>query len=420
MGHIGTILVREYLERVRKRSFLIGTILGPLFMIGLMVLPALLMTRGTQDTLRVTVIDETNTLFQPLREALNDTLRNGLPRFDFEPAAVAGAVGDTLPAEVTQALESERVDICLVIPSAIYDEGQTRYYSKKVGDEDVIGDIRRAMTGLVTRERLESQGFNSDRIAALTRPVGLKSFKIRGGETREAGFELDFLGSLLFVFFTYTMLLIYGNTIQSSIIEEKGTRIIEVLLSATTPIRMLWGKILGVGSVSLTQMGIWAISGLIITQAPMLKSRLPGGTEIIPPSAFVYFVVFFILGFFLYSSLYAAIGSMVNSTQEAQQIQFPVVVLIIASLMLSFSVRNDPTSPLATITSLIPFFAPIVMLMRVNLYEVPPQELVLCVVLLLLAIALTVYVTARIYRVGILMYGKRPTLPELMRWLRQK
>jgi ABC-2 type transport system permease protein len=420
MKHVWTILQREYRERVRRRSFIIGTILGPLLMIGLMVVPIIISESTVQRTLRVSVVDDTESLFPLLQEVMGDTLGNGEPRYVLEEVFAEEDFPDTLSPSLVQDLEEERTDICLIIPADVFEGGEAQLHSKKVSDWDIMQEIQARLTNTVTRVRLEEQGFDPDRIANLTSPISIKTFKLERGEAREEGFISDFLQGWLFVMILYGTLIFYGQAIQRGIIEDKGSRIVEVLLSTTTPIRMMWGKILGVGLVGITQYAIWGLFGVALATWASSQGGMFGEVaRQLSFSTFLYFVLFFVLGYFVYSCLFAAIGSMVSSDQDAQQLQMPVIILIIAALMLSFAIPKDPSGSLATVGSMVPFFAPIMMFMRINIYTPPTYEILLSVVIMLATIAFLVYLTARIFRVGILMYGKRPTLPEVMRWIRQ-
>jgi ABC-2 type transport system permease protein len=389
-------------------------------MIGLMVVPIIITESTVQRTLRVSVVDDTESLFPLLQEVMGDTLSNGEPRYVLEEAFAEEDFPDTLSPSLVQDLEEERTDICLIIPADIFDGGEAQLHSKKVSDWDIMQEIQARLTNTVTHVRLEEQGFDPDRIAILTSPISIKTFKLERGEAREEGFISDFLQGWLFVMILYGTLIFYGQAIQRGIIEDKGSRIVEVLLSTTTPIRMMWGKILGVGLVGITQYAIWGLFGVALATWASSQGGMFGEVaRQLSFSTFLYFVLFFVLGYFVYSCLFAAIGSMVSSDQDAQQLQMPVIILIIAALMLSFAIPKDPSGSLATVGSMVPFFAPIMMFMRINIYTPPAHEIILSVVIMLATIAFLVYLTARIFRVGILMYGKRPTLPEVMRWIRQ-
>jgi ABC-2 type transport system permease protein len=416
MDQVLTILQREYWESVRRRTFLVTTILAPLFLLGVMVLPILLTSATPQRTIRITVVDPTGEILPELRRAFSDTLKDGRPRFRLE--AYTAGTPDTLTPRLAEMLEEDATDLCLLISPDVLRTGRAQLYSQKMGDWDLIQRLESRLSDVVVRRRLEGAGLEPERIQALTRPVSLRSFKVAGGRAEEHGFLKDFLGTWLFVMILYTTILIYGQAVVRSIIQEKSQRIVEILLSSTTPTRMMWGKILGVGSVGLTQYAIWALFGILAAGPLALRGGEWAALASVPASTVFFFVLFFILGYFLYSSIGAAVGAMVNTEQEAQQLQWPMVLMLVIPMLISFSITKDPSSTLARVTSLFPFFTPILMFARINIYPPPPLEIALSIVLTLLTIALTVFVAGRIFRVGILMYGKRPTLPEILRWIR--
>jgi ABC-2 type transport system permease protein len=215
----------------------------------------------------------------------------------------------------------------------------------------------------------------------------------------------------------YMSVLLYGINVMRAVLEEKTSRIMEVMLSVAQAKEMMAGKILGVGAVGLTQIGIWAVVALayIVPNAMALRGQLK---TMLSPSLLIWFAVFYLLGYTLYSTIYAAIGSMVNSEQEAQQLQFVAILPLIAAVAVMIGVVEMPNSALAIWCSLIPFTSPLIMFMRIAVQTPPLWQIALSVVLLLGTICGLVLLCAKIYRVGILMYGKRPTLPEIMRWLK--
>jgi ABC-2 type transport system permease protein len=215
-------------------------------------------------------------------------------------------------------------------------------------------------------------------------------------------------------------LIFSGNTIMRSIILEKSSRIVEVVLSTTSPFKMMAGKILGQGFVGLTQYIIWATFG--ITLAVYGNKILPISNEYFSfaPSLFVYFVIFYVLGYFLYATLFSAIGAMVNTDQEGQQLSFPVIMMLIIPLMILGLIVKNPDSSIATVFSLIPFFSPIIMFARINLSSPGFLEIGSAIMILILTILFLIWIVAKIYRVGILMYGKRPNLPEIIKWMRYR
>jgi ABC-2 type transport system permease protein len=258
---------------------------------------------------------------------------------------------------------------------------------------------------------------SSAEVGTLLKPIDFDTVRIEKGKEGASGISV-FLVSFTMVMLLYVNVLMYGFAVMRSIIEEKSSRILEVLLSSVTAKQLLAGKIIGVGAVGLTQTTIWLLVGLAFSLPGLAASGSVMSNVRIPMSGILAFGVFFILGYFLYSTMYAALGSMVNSDQEAQQVQWPAMLPIIFAIVLSTPVLQHPNSQLAFWTSMVPFFAPILMFVRIMAETPPMWEILLCIALMLLTTWGLLGLSSRIYRVGILMYGKRPTLPELRKWLR--
>ena len=229
----------------------------------------------------------------------------------------------------------------------------------------------------------------------------------------------DFMIAFALLFFLYITVLFYGIFVMRGVIEEKQSRIVEVLISSVRPTQMMLGKLLGIGLVGLTQIGIWALStGLLsLFGATMFASQ---GAKVpnIPISLLVYFVVYFVLGFFLYATLYAMVGAIVSSEEDAQQVQFPVTMLIVMPMMLFGMVMSNPSSTSSILLAMMPFFAPTLMMLRIAVINPPVWQVILSMLIMVVTILGCVWVAAKIYRVGILMYGKRPSIAELGKWLR--
>jgi ABC-2 type transport system permease protein len=218
----------------------------------------------------------------------------------------------------------------------------------------------------------------------------------------------------------YITILIYGVTVMRGVIEEKQSRIVEVLLSSVKPFQLMLGKLVGIGLVGLTQYFTWAAFMIGISTVAALPAFAMGAFKLpnIPPSLMVYFVVYFVLGYFLYATLYAAVGALVSSEEDAQQVQLPVTMFLIIPMIFSSAILRNPNSTFSIVLSLIPFFAPVLMFMRICLSQPPLWQIGLSMVLMIVTILGAVWLAAKIYRVGILMYGKRPNLPEIMKWMK--
>jgi len=243
----------------------------------------------------------------------------------------------------------------------------------------------------------------------------------KGGEIEEKG--QTFLTAMIMVMVLYMTLLVYGLMTLRSVLEEKTTRIVEVLVSSLRPFQLLTGKLLGVAAVGFTQYLIWTISGaLLVSYGASVAAAFSPGSSLpqiqFPLSMLVYLVVFYLAGYFLYAALYAAAGAMVSSDEEAQYVQLPMTLMIVVAFMLFGVIMHNPNSTLSIVLSLIPFFAPILMVMRIAIQTPPFWQIALSIGLMFLTTLGVLHVSAKIYRVGILMYGKRPSVVELLRWLR--
>jgi len=286
------------------------------------------------------------------------------------------------------------------------------------------GALQRPVGEALTVVRLQRAGVDPQLVARLSIPLRLETCKIsRGatcGESAAQSFSLAyFMGIIL-----YTAILLYGINVMSSVLEGKTTRIVEVLVSSLRPFQLLLGKVLGVGAVSIFQFLIWGVAGrLLLTRRAPLAAGDAGADELfqvphVTGATFAVFMAYFLGGFFLYSAMFAAVGAMSSTEQEARQAQQPVAWMLVLSFISMFAMLNDPGSTLAVTLSLVPFSSPVAMPVRWAAGNLPASELALSLAILLAAIVAVTWVAARIYRVGILMTGKRPNLRELVRWVR--
>ena len=442
------VVKHEYKKIVLKWSFLIATLLFPLIAGAFAVVPALIFSiKG--DATKIVVVDQTgkiaprikaNLLNQKqeekkfsqdetvkgLTESREEQMKRGTEQlgenFVFVDYNAAEKPVEQIKRELNGKITEKEIDAYLIIPSDYESNGaKFEYFSRKAGDFVANSTVEKAVNSALRSQRLADDNISEDRLKDLSRSIDLSVKKIS-----EQGNEKDSEGSSVagFVigFMIYITLLIYGQQIMAAVVEEKETRIAEILFSSAKPFELMMGKLIGVGLAGLTQLAIWIVSALLLVGIGLAQMSAAGVNISIPDITVltvVYFFVFFLLGFFIYATIYALIGSMVTTVQEGGQFaMFPVVLLIIG-FYLSFAVIRDPNSNLAFWTSISPFFAPIVMPVRI-LSETPPfWQIGLSFLLNGLAIAGLIWLTARVYRVGMLMYGKRATIPEVWKWIRQ-
>lgn len=420
MNKTAAVIHREYLAHVRSKGFFIATLLAPLFMSAMILLPGLLATMSTGEQWTVSVIDQTDRIFPLLQEALSDTLKDGRPAFVLQDVAVPPEGLERVTATLNDRVVRKSLSAYLVIEPEILVTGEAGLYAANVGDFTTLGRIEDALDGIVVELRLDQEGLDAERIGRLTRGIDLKTLKVSKAGQEESGFGRMFQVTFLFVFFLYMTILLYGVTVMRGVIEEKSSRIVEILLSSLRPTQLMAGKIIGVGCVGLTQYAIWICFGLVLTTIGSAYLGPGGIVTSIPPATFLYFILFYLLGYFLYATLYAGIGAVCTSEQEAQQSQFPVIAVLIVPLLLITMIIKNPDGIVSTVLSLIPFFSPMLMFLRINVGAPSLGQILLSIGLLLATIVMMIWVVARIFRVGILMYGKKPSLPEVLRWIRKR
>ncbi len=416
MRKIWAVIRREFVERIRTRWFWIMALLGPLFFAAVFVLPTVL--AGGGGIRQIVVVDATTgSVGARITQLLNDSRV-----FRAVRVSAGGEVVDSLTAEV----EQKRLGGFLILTDAAVDSGKAEYRGSNVSGFATVGALQRTIGEVVSAVRLEREGVDPRIVARARMAVRLETQKIAGGkttgETAAQSFSLAyFMGIIL-----YTAILLYGINVMSSVLEEKTTRIVEVLVSSLRPFQLMLGKVLGVGAVSILQFLIWGVS------ARMLLAHRPGfltaGDLGEPDPVFqvphvsgataAVFITYFLGGFFLYSAMFAAVGAMSSSEQEARQAQQPVSWLLVLSFVSMFGMLNDPASAFSVTLSLVPFSAPIAMPVRWAAGNLPTYEIALSLGILAVSIVAVTWIAARIYRVGILMTGKRPNLRELVRWVR--
>ena len=424
MRKIWLVVKREYLTRVRTKGFIITTVALPLFTIAIFLVPVFMARRQADRSLKIAILDDAGGLAAGIAQGLDRKLPNGQPAFQI--VRTLDKPGREEEEKFRQQLRDQvsrgELDGFLVVPKEVLAGKAAAFHTKNTGDLTLAGSLRRAVSDAAIAARLKARGIQIENVNELVRGVDVTVVKVtKEGEVEEKG--QTFLTAMMMVMVLYITLLVYGLMTLRSVLEEKTTRIVEVLVSSLRPFQLLTGKLLGVAAVGFTQYLIWTISGALFASygARVAAAFSPGSSlpQIqFPLSMLVYLVVFYLAGYFLYAALYAAAGAMVSSDEEAQHVQLPMTLVIVAAFMLFSVIMHNPNSTLSIVLSLIPFFAPILMVMRIAIQTPPFWQIALSITLMVLTTLGVVYVSAKIYRVGILMYGKRPSLVELLRWLR--
>lgn len=421
LRRIWAILRREYLLRVKNKWFLITTFGFPLLIIGVAFLPGLLMMDGEGEPVRIGIVDRVGIGDVGLPALLLDQDSSFLAR----PAPVPpGSRRD----ELAGSLRASEFEAYVVLDSTFLRGGQVTVLTRSDMAADTRRALREGIRQAAVRAHVRTAGIGPSEAEAIYRSsrLGLSVARVDAEEARSR--ELYGAIALFFTFLLYMLFIVYGQMIMRGVLEEKTSEIAEVLVSSVRPWELMLGKILGIGSMGLTQIAIWAAAlaiaagyGLAASAPALAEAGIDVSALSVPVvSLGLAFLIFFILGYFLYASMFAAVGAIVGEEGEIQQVAFFPMLFIIVPFVLAFAAIEAGTldSGWMVGSSLFPFFTPILMLVRITMGTTATWEVALSLVLLVLTTLAVAWLAGRIYRVGILMTGKRPTLPELLRWIR--
>ena len=407
---------REFLERVRSKWFIAITLLGPIVMGAIIVIPAWLTARAALDTVRIQVVDKSGENLFPgiVRNAAGFEMP-----FDFE------AVSPDIDEKVLLGrIRDEKINGFLYIPAGVLEGEKAIYRGDNATNFSVATRLQGVLYQAVRDVRARAAGVDPAIIERLNWPKIELEARHDTGSGQATKAQESFLVGYVVMFVLYISILIYAVNVMRSVVLEKTSRVIELVVSAVRPSSLMLGKVIGVGSVGLLQLTIWSLLALLLFRyrGELLGVfGVEGGDVELPPLSLAdvaIILAYFCLGYFLYAALYAAIGAMVNSDQDAQQAQTPVVLMLILPVVCVQLVAGNPRGVIAQVLTLIPFSSPILMPMRYLLSGTTPLEVALSMAILVASLLGAVWVAGRIYRIGILMYGKRPGLREIGRWIR--
>ena len=420
---------REYLERVKTKAFLITTLLAPVIIVAFGVGPSAIMmssTKGDRHLVVVSADEELGALAKQRLEARPSSAdqkeaerRNQGPditglRFSVETST---DLSETNRQQLQTRIDRKEIDGFLWLDDASLASHTIPYIASSTTDFLEMQRIRTAVRQAAMAREFEKSGISSDKLDLLLKPYDLDAIQWANGRAKRAG-DIQFWTVFILGFAMYMVTIFYGMNVLRAVITEKSSRIMEVLLSSLTPAELLGGKIFGVAAVGLTQVAIWVGAGLLATAPGAMTTASMIREANFTWSTGIFFAIYFLLGYLLYSSLCAALGAMVNSEQEAQQFQFVIMLPLIVSFFYMFKAARAPNDPLIVVLSLFPFSTPLVMYARVVLGAAPTWQIGLSIALTAATVAGVIWLCARIYRVGVLMYGKKPTLPEIIKWIR--
>lgn len=443
------VVKREYIQRVRTKFFVVATILGPLMMALFTVVPMYLAGLKAGGPTRLAVVDQSGKVYERFRSALmrqgdedeepekensptaamNSNQQERMKRsaqfgeegFEVEQVSLDRGSLDDLKRTLNERVRKNELDGYLVIPNDILAEGKAEFYGRNTGDIFTRETVQERLGNAVREERLAEKNIDRRVLREVNRRVVLSSTKIsEKGEEKVSG--SGFMMVFTFGLLIYISVLLYGQIVLGAVIEEKETRIAEILFSSMRSFPLMMGKLVGVSLVALTQLSIWGLAFLIFALfgVSMLAAQgMPVTLPQIPPMILIYFVLYFLLGYFIYATIYALIGSMVTTTQEGGQLAMPVILMLVAGFYFAFPIIRSPNSSLAFWASMFPFFAPITMLVRIVTETPPVWQIALSLGIGFATVVGLTWIASRIYRVGMLMHGKKASIPEVLRWVRQ-
>jgi ABC-2 type transport system permease protein len=448
MTKLFAVIKREYIQRVRTKFFVIATILGPVLMAGFAVVPALMFGIKAGGPTRLAIIDQTGRMYERVARELTTGRRqnkSNTPDKPTEPqvrtndpkeqANQSGQMFqgsyvleeiklddrplDEVRRQLDLRIQRRELDGYIILPPNLIKDEQPEFRARNAADLFTQNYVENSISRAVRAQRMVEAKIDEKAVEKMSEPVNLKTTGAGGEVSRgEASFYLAFGMGLLI----YMSVLLYGQFVLGAVIEEKETRIAEILFSSMRSFSLMMGKLIGVSLVALTQLSIWGLAFLLFSLfgAGMLAARgVPISMPHISWMVFVYFVLYFLLGYFIYATVYAVVGSMVTTTQEGGQLALPIVLLLVTGFYLSFSIIRSPNSSLAFWASMFPFFAPITMMVRIVTETPPLWQIVLSLGIGLATAVGLIWLASRIYRVGMLMTGKKASIPEVWRWLRQ-
>jgi ABC-2 type transport system permease protein len=430
---IFAVIKREYFTRVRTKGFIIGTMLFPVIMIFIFGGMFLFAKFFAPSTRHYTVIDRTDKIYTEFVAMLPDTLKNGELKYDFNELKTTNEEFEEVTAELQSEVVSKKIDGYLVIPEDILESRTVKYSGRNVSDFEELRELERTISRIVGNLRLEMKGYDPNEIRDEMHKgyINLVSHQVtEEGEVAKHGVS-NFLLTYLLSYMLLLFIMTYGQTVTRSVIEEKTQRITETIISSIKPVELMMGKLIGICFLGITQLVVVGGFVALISAygAPMFENagvQMPELINILrnlhfTPVVFSFFILFFFMGYLFYAALFAAIGSMVNTADEGSQFLFPLIMLNMIGFFIMISVAKNPDTTAAFWASLIPFFTPVVMFSRIAVSDpILPSGAILSIFTMGISIWLIIKLVGKIYRVGILMYGKKPSLKEAIKWIKYK
>lgn len=408
-----TVAKWEFLEKIKSKAFIISLFLTPAIIILFSVLPTLLATRDSDSTKAIGILDLTQEYFYDLKNEIETyKLNNNLPAYAILNNYKSNTAADSL-IKISDAMVIEnKLDGYLLIQKGINDSLKIEFRSKSIGNFQDVARFEEAFNNLRIKRKLLSENVDPEIIEVIKQRTNVNQIKIeKPGEEGKGGFEMVFFSSIIFILLLMMMIIYSGQMLVRSMLEEKSNRLIEILISSCTPQDLLFGKVFGLSALGLTQVAVWLIIGISLI-----------GAAIVPMTSFdnIHLILlYFILGFVFYTTLFVGIGSVASTEQEAQQITSYLSLLLVLPSVFIISTLQNPDSSLVKVLSYIPFTLPSVMILRVNVSPIPLWEILSTILIMIFSILIVIRISGKIFRFGVLYYGKMPSMKEIKVWLKE-
>jgi ABC-2 type transport system permease protein len=417
MKKILAITKWEFFEKVRTKAFIISMILTPLLMVAMGFIPTLLMNKAETKAKKIAVVDQTNKIADKFISLLNSkyTLPDGTPNY---LVAVEYKNSDMdinkIKSEMDNQVFKEKIENYIIINKTVFEDGKCEFRGTNVSNIKDVERFERTIKTAISEEVFAQRGVDPGILKEIEKPLNMKSVKIdEKGESKESGFLQTFFTSYIFIILLMLLIILTGQLLVRSLVEEKSNRIIEILVSSCSPTQLMAGKILGLSALGLTQIIVMILFGVGASMAFNVNLA-------ISMENLALILVYFLLGYVLYAAVFVAIGSLASTEQEAQQLTSYISMLLVLPIMLAMTAVQDPNTSLIRILSFIPFLTPSFMVLRIPIITPPLWEIASTLLILILSIIGMVWVAGKIFRIGILMYGKAPNIKEIFKMLRTK
>ncbi len=413
MNKILAVAKWEFIEKVRTKAFIIGLFMTPIIMSMFTVLPSLLADKGDEKTKKIGIIDETHSLTKLIDARLSEKhkLKDGSPNYTLVEITDENTTTDHLKILATAQIATNEIEGYFILPKDVFEKGKIEYRAENVGNARDQNRFSKILEDIIIEQRLKANGYDAPTIKKLMTEIDIKTFKVsKKGEEKESGFLETFFTGYIFIMLLMFLVLTTGQMMIRSLIEEKGNRIVEVLVSSCSSQQLMSGKIIGLSTLGLSTVAFWALI--------LIGVNFATPVPFVAVDNLVLLLIYFILGYYMYVAIFIIAGSTVSTEQEAQQMTGYITIFLVLPIVFAVPLMLNPDSILVKILSQVPLLTPTMMALRLSIQAPHWWEIALSLVTLSLTIYGMMWVAGKIFRIGILVTGKKPSFKEIYGWLK--